>query len=159
MLLKVRSPFAGKPATRQVADHNGAPAFDVQPRVLTPVRAMAASWLTGLGVVAGLGYGLAGVASAPSPDSGMLTAAFVVPVVGGFVLYGALRSLLRKRVRLMLTLEQFSVKTLFGWKHYDRLLPHRFALLQHDWTQAEQEQQEFQAAQAQMKGKLVRRAR
>ena len=60
---------------------------------------MAASWLTGLGVVAGLGYGLAGVASAPNPDSGMLTAAFVVPVVGGFVLYGALRSLLRKRVR------------------------------------------------------------
>ena len=89
----------------------------------------------------------------------MLTAAIVVPVVGGFVLYGALRSLLRKRFRLMLTLEQFSVKTLFGWKHYDRLLPHRFALLQHDWTQAEQEQQEFQAAQAQMKGKLLRRAR
>jgi hypothetical protein len=159
MLQKVRSPFAGKPATRQVADHNGAPAFDVQPRVLTPVRAMAASWLTGLGVVAGLGYGLAGVASAPNPDSGMLTAAFVVPVVGGFVLYGALRTLLRKRFRLMLTLDQFSVKTLFGWKHYDRLLPHRFALLQHDWTQAEQEQQEFQAAQAQMQGKLVRRAR
>ena len=129
MLLKVRSPFAGKPATRQVADHNGAPAFDVQPRVLTPVRAMAASWLTGLGVVAGLGYGLVDVASAPNPDSGMLTAAIAVPLVGGFVLYGALRSLLRKRVRLMLTLEQFSVKTMFGWKHYDRLLPHRFALL------------------------------
>ena len=29
------------------------------------------------------------------------------------------------------------MKTLFGWKHYDRLLPHRFALLQHDWTQAD----------------------
>jgi hypothetical protein len=122
-------------------------------------RLGAASWLTGLGVVAGLGYGLVGVASTPNPDSGMLTAAIVVPVAGGFVLYGALRSLLRKRVRLMLTLEQFSVKTLFGWRHYDRLLPHRFALLQHDWTQAEQEQQEFQAAQAQMQGKLLRRAR
>src|ERR1700684_69233 len=128
MLQKVRSPFAGKPATRQVADHNGAPAFDVQPRVLTPVRAMAASCLTGLGVIAGVGYGLACVCSAPIPDSGMLTAAVAVPLVGGFVLYGALRSLLRKRVRLMLTLEQFSVKTLFGWKHYYRLLPRRLAL-------------------------------
>lgn len=156
MLQKIRSPFAGKPATRQVVDRNGAPAFDVQPRVLTPVRAMAASWLTGLGVVAGLGYGLAGVASAPNPDSGMLTAAFVVPVIGGFVLYGALRSLLRKRVRLVFTLERFSVKTLFGWKHYDRLLPHRFALLQHDWTQAEQEQKQFQAAQEQRQGKLIK---
>lgn len=159
MLQKIRSPFAGKPFTRQIADRNGAPAFDVQPRVLTPVRAMAASWLTGLGVVAGLGYSFAGVASAPIPDSGMLTAAFVVPVVGGFVLYGALRSLLRKRVRVMMTLEQFSVKTLFGWKHYDRLLPHRFALLQHDWTQAEQEQQEFRAALAQRQGKLIKKQR
>ena len=67
MLQKVRSPFAGKPATRQVADHNGAPAFDVQPRVLTPVRAMAASWLTGLGVVAGLGFGLVGVRQRAKP--------------------------------------------------------------------------------------------
>lgn len=139
MLQRVRSPFAGKPVTRQVADRNGAPAFDVQPRVLTPARAMAAHWLAGVGVVAGVGYGLANFASAPNPDSGMLTAALVVPVAGGFVLYEALRSLLRKRVRLVLTLEQFSVKTMFGWKHYDRLLPHRFALLQHDWAQAEQE--------------------
>jgi hypothetical protein len=159
MLQRVRSPFAGRPATRQVFDRNGAPAFDVQPRVLTPVRAMAASWLTGLGVIAGLGNNLADVANTPNPDTGMLTAALVVPLVGGFVLYGALRSLLRRRIRLMLTLEQFSVKTLFGWKHYDRLLPHRFALLQHDWTQAEQEQAELQAAQAQMQRKVVRRAR
>jgi len=159
MLNKAVSPFAGKPVTRQVADRNGAPAFDVQPRVLTPVRAMAASWLTGLGVAAGLGFGLAGVANAPNADGGMLTAALAVPVVGGFVLYGALRSLFRKRVRVMLTLEQFSVKSLFGWKHYDRLLPHRFALLQHDWAQAEHEQAEFQAAQAQMQRKVIRPAR
>jgi hypothetical protein len=159
MLQKVRSPFAGKPVTRQIADRNGAPAFDVQPCVLTPVRAIAASWLSGLGVVAGFGFGLVGLATAPNPDGGMLTAAIAVPVVGGFALYGALRVLLRKRSRLMLTLDQFSVETMFGWKHYDRLLPHRFALLQHDWAQAEQENAEFQAAQAQMRGKLIRKPR
>jgi hypothetical protein len=159
MLQKIRSPFSGKPATRQVLDRNGAPAFDVQPRVLTPVRAMAANWLTGLGVVAGLGHSLAVVAATPNPDSGLLTAALVVPLAGGFVLYEALRSLLRKRVRMMLTLEQFSVKTLFGWKHYDRLLPHRFALFQHDWMRAEQELAEFHAAQAQMKRKVIRKPR
>lgn len=158
MLQRVRSPFAGKPVTRQVADRNGSPAFYVQPRVLTPVRAMAANWLAGAGVVAGLAYGLSAVASTPNPDSGMLVAAATVPLAGGFVLYGALRSLLRKRVPMILTLEQFSVKSLFGWKHYDRLLPHRFALLQHDWTQAEQEQQDFRAA-AQRRGKLVKKQR
>lgn len=89
----------------------------------------------------------------------MLTAALVVPAVSGFVLYGALRFLLRKRTRLVLTLDQFSVETMFGWKHYDRLLPHRFALLQHDWAQAEQEHAEFQAAQAQRQGKLIRKRR
>lgn len=159
MFQKVRSPFAGKPATRQVMDHNGSPAFDVHPRVLTPVRAMTASWLTGFGVIAGLGFGLDAVANTPNPDSGMLTAAIVTPLVGGFVLYEALRFLFRKRVRLILTLDQFSVKRMFGWRHYDRLLPHRFALFQHDWTQAEQEQQEFQAAKAQRQGKLFRKQR
>jgi hypothetical protein len=59
----------------------------------------------------------------------------------------------------MLTLDQFSVEKMFGWRHYDRLLPHRFALVQHDWAQAEQENAEFQAAQAQRRGKLIRKRR
>lgn len=159
MLPRARSPFAGKPATRQIADRNGGPGFAVRPRVLTPFRAMAADWIAGMGMAAGLAFSLASLGSVPHPDSEMLTAALVVPVVGGFVLHEALRFLFRKRVRLMFTLDQFSVKTLFGWKHYDRLLPHRFALLQHDWTQAEQEQHQYQAARAQMQGKVFRKHR
>ena len=131
MLLKVRSPFAGKPATRQVADHNGAPAFDVQPRVLTPVRAMAASWLTGLGVVAGLA-----MASLALPARQTLIAGCdggyrcsrrrrVRPVRGA-------APPLRKRFRLMLTLEQFSVKRCSAGSITTGCCRTAFALLQHD---------------------------
>ncbi len=75
MKLTVRSPFAGKPATRQVLDRHGQPVFYVSPRVLTPVRAYTASVLTQLGVVAGLGYSLVGLAGMQNPDGDMLTAA------------------------------------------------------------------------------------
>ena len=155
----IRSPFAGKPATRQVMGRNGQPAFYISPRVLTPARAYTAALLAKLGMVAGLGYGLIGVASVQNPDSNMLTAALVGPVVGGFVLHRALCSLFRRRVRLMMTTEKFSVKKLFGWKHYDRQLPHRFALVPHDWTRAEQDEGEFQAAKAQLKKQVLRKQR
>jgi hypothetical protein len=159
MKQKIRCPFAGKPATWQVAERDGSPAFHVRPRVLTPVRAYTASVLTQLGVVAGLGYGLFALASAPNPDEGMLTAALAVPVVGGLVLHRALLSLFRKPVWMKLTAEHFSVKTLFGWKNYDRQLPHRFALVAHDWTQAERDQAEYQAAQAQLQKRVIRKQR
>jgi hypothetical protein len=156
---KVRSPFAGKPATWQVTDRNGLPAFHVEPRVLTPFRAMAVSSLSNLGTLAGIGYGLLTAAGADNPDGGMLVAAIAVPVAGGLMLRQMLDSLLRKRVRIMLTLERFSVRTLFGWKHYDRELPHRFALVPHDSTQAERDEEEFRMQQAQITRKPIRKQR
>jgi hypothetical protein len=159
MQQKVLSPFAGKPATWQVVDHNGAPAFRVEPRVLTPVRASAVGLLTKLGGLAAVLYGLVSVASAAKPTFGMLAGAMVAAAFGTVALNRALDSLFRKRVRLMLTADRFSVRTLFGWKHYDRELPHRFALVPHDWTQAEREQQEYEMQQAQLHRKPVRKQR
>jgi hypothetical protein len=46
----------------------------------------------------------------------MLTAAIVFLSSAGSSFTGRCVLFLRKRFRLMLTLEQFSVKTLFGWK-------------------------------------------
>lgn len=157
MQQKVLSPFAGKPATWQVADHNGAPAFRVEPRVLTPLRASVVSLLTKLGGLAAVLYGLVSVVSAHNPTLGMLAGAMAAAAFGTVVLNRALDSLFRKRVRLMLTADRFSVRTLFGWKHYNRELPHRFALFPHDWTQAERAQQEYQMQQAQLAGKPVRK--
>ena len=159
MAQKIRSPFAGKPATWQVTDRNGMPAFRVEPRVLTPARAMAVSFLSQLGGLAALGFGLAGVVGADNPTPDMLATAIIVPAIGYAALRQVLGTLFRKRVRLMLTLDKFSVRGLFGWKHYDRELPHRFALVQHDWTQAERDEEDYRTAQAQLKKQAVRKQR
>ena len=159
MKMTVRSPFAGKPATWQVNDRHGNPAFHVEPRILTPFRAMMVNFLTSVGVVAGMGYGLISAASADNPTPEMFIAAIAVPAIGGIVLSRTLNSLFRKRVRLMLTPQRFSVRGFFGWKHYDRELPHRFALLPHDWLQAEQASNEYQMQQAQLARKPYRKHR
>ena len=159
MKMTVRSPFAGKPATWQVNDRNGNPSFHVEPRILTPFRAMAVSFLSTVGTIAGIGYGLLSVANADNPDAGMLATAIIVPLIGGVLLRQTLNSLFRKRVRLMLTAQRFSVRTFFGWKHYDRELPHRFALLPHDWLQAEQASNEYRMQQAQLARKPLRKQR
>ncbi|MGA7178911.1 MAG: hypothetical protein WBX11_04900 [Thiobacillaceae bacterium] len=155
----LRSPFAGKPRTWQTSDRGGNPAFHVEPRILTPMRAMAVSFLTKLGTIAGIGYALLNVANADHPDAGMLAAAIIIPVIGGIVLHQTLDSFFRKRVRLMLTEQRFSVRGFFGWKHYDRQLPHRFALLPHDWLQAEQAANEYQMQQAQLAHKPYQKQR
>jgi hypothetical protein len=159
MQQKVLSPFAGKPATWQVVDHNGAPAFRVEPRILTPLRASAVSLLTKLGGLAAVLYGLVSVASANKPTFGMLVGAMVAAAFATFMLHRALDSLFRKHMHLMLTAGKFSVRTLFGWKHYDRELPHRFAVFPHDWTQAEREQQEYEMQQAQLDRKPLQKQR
>jgi hypothetical protein len=155
----MRSPFAGKPATWQVADRNGNPAFRIEPRILTPLRVSMVRFLSGAGTLGMFAMSLASLAGTNNPDGNGVIAAFVVPVVGGIVLHQVLGALFRKRVQIMMTLEKFSVRGLFGWKHYDRLLPHRFALLPHDWQQAERDQDEYRMQQAQLQKQPMKKNR
>ena len=155
----VRSPFAGKPRTWQTTDRRGNPAFHVEPRILTPFRAMMVNFMTSVSVVAGIGYGLLNVANASNPDGGMLASAVIIPLVGGIMLRQTLNSFFRKRVRMTLTEQRFSVRGFFGWKHYDRQLPHRFALIPHDWLQAEQASNEYQMQKAQLSRKPFQKQR
>ena len=149
MAKTTRSPFEGQPATTQVTDVNGNPAFRVEPRFLTPLRASMVKFLSGVSAVGLFLYGLGSLASVPNPDGDAVMAAMMIPVVGGFALHAAFKSLLRKRVEILMTLDRFSVRGLFGWKHYDRLLPHRFAVLPHDWQQLERDQDEYRMQEAQ----------
>jgi hypothetical protein len=159
MTQKTRSPFAGKPATWQVTDRNGNPAFRIEPRVLTPLRHSLVRLVGGLGTLGLFGLSLASLAGANNPDSSAVIASLAVPAVGGIALHQMLGAIFRKRVEIMMTLEQFSVRTLFGWKRYDRLLPHRFAVLPHDWTQAEHDGQEYRMQRAQLQKQPMKKQR
>lgn len=159
MTQQVRSPFAGKPATWQTTDCNGLPAFRVEPRILTPLRASTRNFLTGIGSLGIVGYTLLSVASADNADGAMFFTGMVFAAGGCVLLHKALDTLLRKRVRIMMTLERFSVRKLFGWRHYDRLFPHRFAVLPHDWLQAERDQDEYRMQEAQLKRQAMRKSK
>lgn len=159
MAQTIRSPFEGKPATQQVADVNGNPAFQIEPRILTPLRVTMVNLLSGVSAVGLFIYSLGSLAGMDNPDSGSLTAALILPLVGAAAAHGMLKSLFRKRVKIFMTLERFSVRGLFGWKHYDRLLPHRFAVLPHDWQQLERDQDEYRMQQAQLQRQPVKKSR
>ena len=58
MAPKARSPFAGFPAAWQSYDRDGKPVFHVEPRILTPLRALVLWNLSDLTIFAGIGYGL-----------------------------------------------------------------------------------------------------
>jgi hypothetical protein len=74
MAQTTRSPFEGKPATWQVADVNGNPAFRIEPRILTPLRATMVNVPSGVAAVGLFIYSLGSLAGVDNPDSGSLTA-------------------------------------------------------------------------------------
>ena len=80
MAPRVRSPFAGFPAAWLVYDSRGNPTFHVEPRILTPFRAVVLGYTSDIAVFAGIGYGLWSVAAAENPNGWMLAAAFIVPI-------------------------------------------------------------------------------
>jgi hypothetical protein len=159
MAKRVRSPFAGFPAAWLVYDRRGNPTFHVEPRILTPYRAVALRFTSDLVVIAGISYGLWSAFAAENPNGWMLAGAIIIPIALETALYKTLEPFFRKRVRIMLTLDKFSIKRLFGWKHYDRQLPHRFAVLPHDWLQAERDSEEYRMQQAQLKRQALKKQR
>ena len=159
MAQSVRSPFAGRPAAWLVKDRRGNPTFHVEPRILTPFRARVLGYTSDLAVIAGIGYGLWSAFSSENPDIWMFAAAIIVPIALEWPLYKTLETFFRKRVRIRLTLERFSILKFWGWKHYDRQLPHRFAVLPHDWTQAERDDEEYRQQQAQLQRKPIMKYR
>jgi hypothetical protein len=159
MAKRIRSPFDGFPAAWQTYDRHGNPVFHVEPRILTPLRAVILSNASDLAVFAGIGYGLWSAFTAENPNVWMFAAAVIIPIALERPIYKTLESFIRKRVRIRLTLGRFSIKRWFGWRNFDRQLPHRFAVLPHDWTQAEQDLEELRQQEAQLKRQPTMRYR
>ena len=151
MAPKARSPFAGFPAASLSYDRSGAPEFHIEPRILTPIRAVVLRTVSDLAIFAGIGGGLWAAFSAENPNVWMFAAAVIIPIALERAIYRTLESFIRKRVRMCLTLDRFGIRKWYGWRHFDRQLPHRFAVLPHDWTQAEQDVEELRQQEMQLK--------
>jgi len=159
MTSNIRSPFAGKPKTVQTVDSNGAPLFIVSPRVLTPFRAKAADILTPLAALAGTIYAVLQVFAMPDANVLHWLAALAGPSFVGVILNPGVRWLFRKRSHIILGVNQVSLRRRFGTKIYDRQLPHKFSLIEHDKALDEKDAHEFQIMAAQTKRKAVRKVR
>ena len=156
---RIRSPFAGFPKTREVTQRSGEQCYIITPKTLTPRRAMVADFLGGLTVAVSLYYAVKFVSLATNPPGWALIGAFVLPLCALRLFQSFWRAALKKESHFeidesVLTQRRFPVSTT-----YDRKLPHKITLLQHDLTEWEKETQDLAVRQAQSKGKIISKRR
>ena len=146
--MKIESPLSGKPRTRELIDEKGEKILKVKPRELTPLRALLIEAISKLSsailIVLGMYYAI----YPAYPDYKEMGILFGTTLVSGLVLYKitsiTLSWIFRKGATILFSTNQLKIKTLFGWKIYDRRLPHKFYLLQHDKTPTGFDKQEMQ---------------
>lgn len=159
MATRFRSPFAGFPATRQHTDRGGNQTFTVTPIVLTPLRAKAADFLSGVIVASLLIGGVIVVSALPDAMEWHWVAALVAPWPGYHLFKAILRHLFRKKTWIVLTVEEFKFQSWTGWEIFDRQLPHTFSAIRHDETIAERERHDLEIRKAQVAGKIIVKTR
>ncbi|WP_372837478.1 hypothetical protein [Phaeovulum sp.] len=150
----LKQPFEGEPQTREISATDGQGGYHVTVKVLTPRRAWAADIadvLTSL-YVALILIGL--TLNAPVLDWAhwAATALFLG------LYYGArpgLRDMWRKTTKLRLDGQHIAIWQDGHWVCFDRKLPHRFGILQHDYAPMEKLKDEFERQKAQMKRKVL----
>jgi hypothetical protein len=149
------SPFAGFPLTKEITDRSAGPGFLVTPVTLTPARARLAELLGHLGGMSATGgmlYGLATISGLSFTDD-------VLGLGGALVAWGVLKPLLRHYLKagtaIRLTGDRVSVRGRWGWKHYDRQLPHKFSMVAHDKARSEREQLDLAQRREQLKRQAV----
>lgn len=154
---RTRSPFRGKPMTWTLYNRDRSlRGFRVKLEYLTPLRAKIAD---GAAIASAIGamVGVIQIAPAlPPQNEGLVIVAALAPAAAYPMIKFFYRRALRKSTLVEITRDLFRINGLFGWKTYDRNLPHRFALMQHDNAQEEWEDCEFAARKAAMKGKVLR---
>lgn len=138
-----RSPFAGWPETERDIDANGRSTFTVRPVYLTPQGAKAAGPLATLTALAVMVFCLLGMMKTRDAP----TAAYLLAMFGPWLFHWMFVhlwcALLTATTEIVLSAARFSVRRGGDWEHYDRTLPHRFALVPHDKARAEREFNDF----------------
>ena len=161
--MKVISPIDSKPTTHDLTDELGMRKMVVMPKELTPLRAKTADTFALLCAIAFFIFMIIDpYNNIPIPsisDIPSFLVALVVLIAGTCGSYLLSKYILRdeftKGTTIEFTAEHLKVKTLFGYKCYDRLIPHKFLLLQHDKTLDEQRSNEDIKRRAAMNGRIA----
>lgn len=145
--------------TRHKTRDDGTTILSVSVSALTPWRAKLADRGALLSAVALFAALLASVLFAPTHHWEAWLFVFGLPVAAYPLLLFAYRYLLARSLQAEFTPEHFRVRTLFGWKRFDRQHAHAFALLPHDKAIDERDAHDLAMRKAQLKGKAIARKR
>lgn len=149
-------PLAGRPRTMLLRDKKDLPWFRIICRELTPRRAKLARQLDdplNFAVVCLCGLSWLRLSS-PTP-----TQTAVIAVSGFLLAFAArmaVRAALTKRTEIQMTTRHIRLRGWFGWKDYERMTEHRFAMGLHDGAASEAREQQHEAALAAQKGKVLK---
>ena len=157
MNTKTEHPLRGKPRTIVRHDKKGVPTFYVNPNELTPFRAIVADRID-----TAKGWGLAALSVvfvSDHPEFDLLHIALVAAMA--YAMHKATKwvitELARRQTSIAMSTDAISVRTLFGWRRYDRNLEHAFGLIRHDGAKAEYERHDMEIREAASKGKLLQK--
>lgn len=143
MRTKARTPFDGGPVTHHGRDAEGVPQTTVIAAAVGPWRAKlfdGLSLTSAIGITALTVYE---IALAGGASTAGLLGTLALPFATHFGLKHALRLACPNRVPIVFTPERLSFRRFWGWRHFDRSIPHRFALIPHDRTEREKLWLEF----------------
>ena len=155
MTKKIISPFDDEPLTERFTEKNGDMAFRVKPLVLTPERVKLARFLAGLSTFGLMVGGFYALTDKPDVTIWLWLAILLGPVLAFPLLNGFWQSSFYITIEIILTTDQFKFRSQGRWQIYDRRLPHKFALILHDKTQAEKDANELAVRQGQAHGQVI----
>lgn len=150
----LKQPFEGEPETREVSTADGQTEYHVTVKELTPLRARVADIADVLVGIYVTGLIIALFLNDPHQDwAAVVTAALFFGCY--WKARPGLRNSFRKKTKLRLNAEHLAIWQSAGWVCFDRKLPHRFGILQHDYAQMEKLKVEFERQKAAMKRKVL----
>lgn len=149
----MKQPFDGEPQTRELSTADGQTEFHVTVKELTPIRARLADIADVLLGIYIVGLIIFLITNDPHQDApAWFTAVFFFGLYWGA--RPGMRNSWRKTTKLRIDAQHIALWQDGGWIGYDRKLPHRFGILQHDYAPMEKLKTEFERQKDAMKRKV-----
>ena len=152
--VKKTDPFDGFPTTRILAVADGTRAYEIDARVLTPLRARLAD-TAGLITASGMAIGAFAVAPVALAHWWAPAAAAALSFLSFPAHQWLCRRLFKRTARIALSEVQLAIRRWWGWECFDRTLPHTFAAQPHDHARSEKKAAELRAALARSEGDII----
>mgnify|MGYP001023970312 CR=1 FL=1 len=147
------SPFHGKPFTTEHIDKDGNLTFTIEAKYFTPEAHSINSFLIKFtGII--IGFFLFIMLFAPEPKPGGAVAAILITIAASaFLILRAFWNMAFTSIQIFeITEDGFCAKGLFSDKKFDRRIPHKISIMEHDKAQWERDDIERRRAEAQLKG-------